>query len=151
MKEGKGIYMLNIFTSIELIPKEKKFINDNEKYFEALGFYSRKVVEPILKYIEHGSWRDRTTFTDRFGVTLYSDCVSTGTKTLINITSSNDVFNGCEMGENAINYLFSTLDGNVYLKPTFDFKINSIVDVSNILVDGQSVGSIDELEDKLCI
>lgn len=144
--------MLNIYTALELMPRDMCFVKDNEKYFETLGFYSREVVEPILKDIEHGQWRDRRTFTDRFGVVLYSDCVSTGTKTLINITSTSDnIFNCCEIGTNAIEYLLSSLDGNVYLKPTFDFQINKQIDTRNIRVNGKGVSGIKELEEELCM
>ena len=143
--------MLNIYTSMNNIPKDKKFINDNEVFFKSLGLYDRKFVEPILEQIEQGSWRNNTTFVDRFGTVLYSDSISTGSKTLINITSSDDVFNSNELGLNAIQYLLMNVSGNVYLKKKSMFNIDYEVDINNIMVDGITPGSVSELEELLCI
>ena len=55
------------------------------------------------------------------------------------------------MGTNAIEYLLSSLDGNVYLKPTFDFQINKQIDTRNIRVNGKGVSDIKELEEELCM
>ena len=144
--------MLYVYTSENYIPADMEYVKDNDAYFKSVGFYDEQIVAPIIVAIDEGRWQSATTFTDRFGITLYSDFISTGAKTLINISSSEGkVFNGCEMGVNALHYMFLFLNGHVLLKPLYMFEVPELVDISNIKVNGSSIQSTVELEELLCI
>ena len=144
--------MLNVYTSENYIPADMEYVKDNDAFFKSVGFYNEQIVAPIIGAIDEGHWQSTTTFMDRFGITLYSDFISTGAKTLINISSSEDkVFNGCEMGINALHYMFLFLNGNVLLKPMYMFEVPELINISNIKVNGSSIQSTVELEELLCI
>ena len=142
--------MLSIYTSKQYF-SNSDFILDNDAYFKSVGFFSRELVEPIISAIDRGTWSGRDRFIDRFGVTLYSDFISTGSKTLINMASSDKVFCGSELGLNALEYMFLRGNGRVFITPRYFLEIPVSTDINRITVNDNPITSIQELEDLLCI
>ena len=137
--------MLNIYTD-ESFLTEDNFIYDNEAYFKRNSDRDKVVMSNVISAIEHGVYIDDRKFYDRFGVAIYCSCISTGAKTLINIASSDKIINGCELGENARDYMFWNIDGSVYLKPSNMDSLDESLDITRIRVNGKPVNSVEELE-----
>lgn len=91
--------MLNIYVGLDKVPKDAIIVLDNEIEFLYTALEDTKEVRSILKNVEHTEYHDATSFVDRFGYKLYSEFLSTGAKTLLNINYQIDkVFYGGELG-----------------------------------------------------
>jgi hypothetical protein len=113
--------MLNIFIGENNIPENLKTVYDNETAFRLIGLNDGEDCKRILREIEYAEYIDSASFKDRFGYRLYSDVLSTGTKTLINIISDNtSVFFGGELGANARHLLMTLKEGNVFFRSGYD-------------------------------
>lgn len=139
--------MLSIYTDRSLITKDN-IIYDNEAFFRRNTIKDEDAMRNIIKAIDLGEFIDTTKFKDRFGVVLYTTCLSTGAKTLINIANSDKVINGCELGQNAIDYMLWNLNGRVFFKKgTLD--LDECVDYSRILINNKHVNNLSEVEELL--
>ena len=139
--------MLEIFTSKDLIDKDK-FILDCNSYFYKVGIQDTDECKNIISVIDGASYLSRDRVLDRFGIAIYSDCISTSSKILICMSCEDKVFNGVELGDNAIEYMLSSCNGKVLLEPRGFYSVNfDYANLSNIIVDGKAIHSIDELED----
>lgn len=106
---------LHIYIGKENLPEDKEFILDNENYFAFSGITDCDFSRYVIKEIEQGEFINTMFFRDRFGGQLYIDCLSTGSKTLLNIYNNEDkVFYGGEMGDNALELLSILRNGNIY-------------------------------------
>lgn len=112
--------MLNIYIGKDCLPKDKELIMDNEAYFSFSDMSKTDFIERVLREIEKGTYLDERTFLDRFNTKVYCSCLSTGSKTLINISTQPDkIFYGGEMGENARTLIMYIKEGNVYFDDDF--------------------------------
>jgi len=142
--------MLRIYIGLDKVPEGLKVVKDNEVAFIYTELEDTETVKSILKRVEQAEYNDNVSFIDRFGFKLYSDCLSTGTKTLLNINYQVDkVFYGGEMGYNAIAELLKLKNGNVYFDKTFDRFIEP--DEGNIFVavNGITCRNICEIEEAI--
>jgi hypothetical protein len=98
--------MLNIYIGEDNIKSGLQKVTDNDLEFNLVGLSDTDVVRMILRDIEQGEYVDEYKFKDRFGVMLYSDVMSTSSKTLINIAcgDGSKVYSGAELGANAVEY-----------------------------------------------
>jgi hypothetical protein len=114
--------MLNIYIGEDNIKSGLKKVTDNDLEFNLVGLSDTEDVRMILRDIEQGEYVDEYKFKDRFGVMLYPDVISTGSKTLINIScgDSSKVYSGAELGANARRVLMKLNNGNVYFREHFD-------------------------------
>lgn len=140
--------MLEIFTDKSLF-KEEDFVFDNENYFNT-NSKNEKICSEVIQAIESGTYLDERRFYDRFGVALYMRCLSTSSKTLINIASSDKVFYGNELGSNAREYMIWCIDGKVFLEPTQSVSIEgSAFELDRIRINGVKPSCIEDIESVL--
>ena len=139
--------MLSIYTDRSLIAKDN-IIYDNEAFFRRNTIKDEDAMRSIIKAIDLGEFIDTTKFEDRFGVVLYTTCLSTGAKTLINIANSDKVINGCELGQNAVDYMLWNLNGRVFFKKG-TLELDECVDYSRILINNKHVNNLSEVEELL--
>lgn len=109
---------LTIFTKKEDIPKNIKLVEQNDAYFNLYTkLHNTELENEILKVIDKAEFASEKTFIGRsksFGG-LYKECLSTGTKTLLNILNHKDVcFSLLECGDNAIDMLPRITEGYVF-------------------------------------
>jgi hypothetical protein len=101
--------MLTIYREESAIPEGVKLIKDNDEYFDAkTKLYDTDLVRFILKKIDYAKYNSDNTFISREEKLggLNKNLLSTGTKTLLNIISSDDVcFDVVECGINALDLL----------------------------------------------
>lgn len=137
---------LNIYTTMDKVPKDTRFVFDVEAHIINCGIEDNDFNRMVLKEIEKGSYRDRTRFIDRFGDKLNMFDLSTSSKVLICVNSfPNEVINGVEMGDNCGNCLFKLKKGSIYLdraKLGIDIPCDGDIDVT---VDGKRFSSPEEL------
>ena len=99
-----------------VIPKDKDLIQDPEVAFLMTRISADSTDAKLVEAIDEGRLIDGRTFVDRFGVTLYTSCLSTGCKAalLVNNTDAVVDLRGC--GFNALSAIFSFCrDGNIAL------------------------------------
>ena len=97
------------------IPKALTFIADNDRYFSITKLTQNPLVLKILSQIDGAAYASPSTFYARNGQLLPKECLSTGTKTLLNILQHpNCCFDVCECGDNALNMLPLLSAGNIY-------------------------------------
>ena len=140
--------MLNIYTNRELVSNDK-YVLDNDAYFVYTGIKDTEAVRDILSKIDGATIKDNRLF-DRFGVSIYPDMLSTGSKTLINMSLSDKVFDGRELGYNALVYMFSAIDGNVYFEDKSVLQLIEDVSPGRYSLNGEIIDSEEEL-DSLCL
>ena len=108
---------LNIYLNESEIPKSIRFIRNNDKFFGDTSVENTVIVNAVLQRVEKASYYSDSMFTDRNGGNLYWDCLSTGTKTILNIIDHPDIcFDTIECGVNAIATLPLIREGNVLLR-----------------------------------
>ena len=110
------------------------------------GVEDNEAVKGILKAID-GATISNGRLIDRFGVAIYPEMLSTGSKTLINIVSSTRVFDGCEMGYNALMYLFDAVDDNVYFEDKSVLSLIEDVSPGRYSLNGIVINSEEELDE----
>lgn len=139
--------MLNIFVGREKLPETAVVVVDNETGFLDTVLEDTETVRRILKNVEHASYCDETSFIDRFGYKLYSDFLSTSTKTLLNINHQTDkVFYGGEMGTSALIELLRLKKGNVYFDADFEDFIQPEEGTECVYVNGVLCKNVLEME-----
>lgn len=139
--------MLSIYTDSALIAKDD-VIYDNEAFFRRNIIKDEEAMKNIIKAIDLGEFMDITKFKDRFGIVLYTTCLSTGAKTLINIANSDKVINGCELGQNAIDYMLWNLNGRVFFKKG-TLELDECLDCNRLLINNKHVNNLSEAEELL--
>lgn len=139
--------MLNIFTDKSLIPKGK-YVLDNEAYFVYTGINESDAVKRVLAAIDGVTVCDKV-LVDRFGYKIYPEMLSTGAKTLVNILSSDDVFDIREIGYNALLYLYDNIDGSVYVNADTLADIPEDFEKGRFSVNGKVVSNEKEFCDYL--
>lgn len=110
---------LNIYRNIEDIPKNIKYIDYNDLFFESTQLNSDSLTSYILNTIDKATYNSPDTFIGRdknLGA-LNKENLSTGCKTLLNIISNTDkCFNVAECGQNCLEMLAYIKDGNILWK-----------------------------------
>lgn len=116
---------LRIFTNESDIPKDlaSKVIIQNDDFFDTQTLLSdKKIVREIISQVDNGSYHSENYFIPRnenIGA-ISRECLSTGSKTLINIVLHPDYcFDIIECGNNAIQILPLIKNGSIlWRKPT---------------------------------
>lgn len=109
--------MISIYTNLDTLPKDKKFIFDADAAILSVEIIGNEFQRRILNKIEHGEYYDSSRFIDRFGISLYYDSMSTGSKALFLIDFYKDsaIINCTECGENALRMLSYINEGNIFI------------------------------------
>lgn len=109
--------MINIYTSLDNLPKDKKFIFDTDAILPLVNITGSEFQRKVLREIESGEYHDDKRFKDRFGGLLYYTDMSTGSKALFVADCFKErIINFSECGENVIR-LISYIDNcNIYIK-----------------------------------
>lgn len=109
---------LNIYTDKSKIPSNITLIDDNETFFD--GFTLLKdceFVKAVLHNVEKAEYINTECFLGRIKDigSLNKSCLSTGTKTIINLYSNPKgyCFNLCECGNNVLQFLPQVTEGHV--------------------------------------
>lgn len=126
---------LNIYIGKGNLPVNEVFLFDADAAFTGTSLKDDEFTKFVLKEVEDAEYVDRTTFRDRFGRGLYSDCLSTSSKILLLVHYKPEVIvNAMELGDNAITLLLTLTEGSVFYpdvnvmleKPDVDIMINGV-------------------------
>lgn len=146
---------LKFYVGEENIPKDKRFVNDIESFFMLqCKLENNEATRRVMKIIDKAEYNDTTKFNDRFGVTLYKDYLSTGTKIVLAVMQyPNIIFRGSELGDNAYMLLAELSEGNIFFPryPSFlyTWRDSDIIDIELDGIKFKSAESLNEyLEDK---
>ncbi len=102
--------MINLYIGKDSLPKDKHFVFDSSSVIGAVDCCGTDFQKLVLKEIEKGTYYNKVQFVDRFGVNLYYDCMSMGSKILFGLEGLPDTIINCdECGYNAIK-LISLID-----------------------------------------
>jgi hypothetical protein len=139
--------MLNIYTDKSKIPSNLEYIHDNDGFFPENRLQGTDMDKHIVETIDIGKYVDGGKFIDRLGNATSIGFLSMSSKTLLNIVNNTDkVFNGVEMGADAIILLIESMcDGNLYLPYPIYFDIPDYLDVSAITLNGNTISKVDDL------
>lgn len=74
-----------------VIPKDKDLIQDPEVAFLMTRISADSTDAKLVEAIDEGRLIDGRTFVDRFGVTLYTSCLSTGCKAALLVNNTDAV------------------------------------------------------------
>ncbi len=108
--------MLNIYTSMDSLPKDRKFIFDVDPVINAVKITGNEFQRMVIERIEKGSYHNNAMFKDRFGGLLYYNSMSIGSKALFVVEYYSDwVINCTECGENALRLLSYLKEGNIFI------------------------------------
>lgn len=120
---------LNIFTKKQDIPKEMKFVDYNDLFFNSIPLKNDETSRTILSRIDKARFNSSNTFIGRdesLG-SLNKVMLSTGCKTLLNIASNPDIcFDVVECGQNALEVLPIIHNGNVFWRNPALFLIDDV-------------------------
>jgi len=107
---------LNIYTYRNEVPSELgRVVDKNDLFFKQVRLSNTDATVHIISEIDKAQYYSEDSFKSRSGQVLPKDCLSTGSKTLLNIMShTNKCFNIIECGNNAIDVLVKFTVGNVY-------------------------------------
>ena len=98
------------------VPSGKSLIQDPDAAFLQIRVSVDSTDTALVKAIDEGQLIDSRTFVDRFGVTLYTSCLSTGCKAALLVNNTDNVVDLRECGINAISAIFSFCrNGNLAL------------------------------------
>jgi hypothetical protein len=108
---------LSVYLTREEVPNNIKIIDSNDAYFNGYTVIGNSDFENnVLSTIDKAKRTSELTFigrTEKLG-NLNKSCLSTGTKTLLNIYNNPDVcFNVDECGDNALEFLCDLNRGNI--------------------------------------
>lgn len=108
--------MLTIYTDLSDVTKDEKFIKDVDTFFGSNVLNDDSFTRMVLSRIEKGAIFRDNIFTDRSGVRMYTQNLSTGSKILLSTKYYPEyIFNGVELGRNA-GQLLSYLDsGSIFI------------------------------------
>lgn len=113
--------MLNIYIGKDNIPEDKEIVLDNEAYFALTEISGNEFTREVIQNIEGGTYFDNISYLDRFGVKLYINALSTGSKTLLNLYYHPDKIFYCqEMGLNARRMIFKLKEGSALFNKNFN-------------------------------
>jgi hypothetical protein len=122
---------LKIYTNIDDIPT--RYIKGNDDFFGATLLDDSEFTSFVLWTIEKAKYNSPFTFISRNEAlgALNKECLSTGTKTLLNIVAHPDVcFDVCQCGSNALELLPLIHEGNVYWRmPLLMYQGNPTCDI----------------------
>ncbi len=140
--------MLNIYVGEQNIPENMVIVRDNESGFLDTVLEDTEIVRSILNNVEHAVYCDEASFIDRFGYKLYSEFLSTSTKTLLNVNYQTDkIFYGGEMGTSALRELLRLEQGNVYFDSDFEDFIQPEEGTKCVSVNGILCRNVLEMEE----
>lgn len=118
---------LNVYTRKEDIPDGMFYVNDNDKLFVPTDFGKLDFVKDVICYVDKGSYESGLYFLGRdkdIGL-LSLSCLSTGSKTLINIFNNPDkCFDISCCGTNAKLMLGKLHSGNIYWRFPVVIRLN---------------------------
>lgn len=107
---------LRIYVKKSDIPNGIKIVNYNDKFFNLVSLKNDSVTRDILLHIDRARYNSADTFIGRDETlgALNKSCLSTGSKTLLNIAYRADVcFDVIECGQNALRELVKIKEGIV--------------------------------------
>lgn len=108
---------LHIYTKKSEVPKNLKLILNNDRFFDSrTSLDTSELCTDILKTVDEAIYASPTSFIGREKHLsgLNKNCLSTGTKTLLNIISNPDLcFTVVECGQNALDFLPQIRDGHI--------------------------------------
>lgn len=140
--------MVNIYIGKSNIPKDKKYINDADKFcFGGSLRVDDDFTKMILKEIEKGEILSEYLFKDRFGFGLYVHNLSTGTKAILAAKYFPEyVINLTEAGRNVLEFVSELGDANIYLNRV---SVNLHKLSNPICLNGVLYNNLDELNDAI--
>lgn len=108
----------------DVVPPNMEIVKDVEVEFGINGFKMSQAAKDIVKYVDEGELQNTQYFKDRFGISLYTDCLSTGSKAGLLVSSSDKVIDLTECGLNAIAaiILYCKSGYAVLQNPQYDFE-----------------------------
>lgn len=121
---------LNVYLTREEIPNNMVVIDSNDIYFNGYtNIGTSEFEKSVLKKIDNASRISDYKFlgrTEELG-NFNKSCLSTGTKTLLNIYNNSDYcFNVLECGDNALEFLCDLKEGNILWEfPYFNIERES--------------------------
>lgn len=129
---------LNIYTSINNIPKDLSIISYNDKFFNSVPLSNDIISSHIMKKIDNAVYESENTFIGRDSKlgSLNKEHLSTGCKTLLNVIQHPDkCFDIIECGQNVLALIPMIKNGNILWKnPTLHYVGDSDCD---IVIDGK--------------
>lgn len=142
---------LHLYLEKSEIPEGMRYIDSNDEYFNAKGVIpNTDFARMVLKDIDKAERLSDNTFLGRDTAlgAMYSNYLSTGTKTVLNVLSNpQHCFNASECGRNAASILISLPDGNIYWSsPMFRIRGSGKCDV---ICRGRHYDSFYTLQDDL--
>jgi hypothetical protein len=141
--------MINIYTGLKYIPKDKEYVEDNESYFVKYALKGTEYDRKVLDEIDRATYSSADRFKDRLGAEVFISCLSMSSKTLLNLGNYPDiVFNCDEMGENAFEFaLCNLVDCNMCFTDGVTYEIPDYISFDDIMFNGKIISNIDELEE----
>ncbi len=113
--------MINVYTDKKLLPSDKLFVFDVDRYFPRFIMdldINDEIVNFLFNTIERGTLVDKNRFKDRFGnlVALYN--MSTSAKCMLSLYLSKGsvILNFNECGENAYIPMYRISDGSFFVE-----------------------------------
>lgn len=130
---------------LEKLPDGIEVVNDVEEYFTSVLLKIDDIEKALVHEIEHGELKDDKFFVDRFGGTLYLDCLSTGCKAALCVANSDKVISLVECGWNVHDVIVSILrEGSVFL-PHHGVSFGCESDDIDVCFDNYRFTSLDRL------
>lgn len=118
---------------IELRNYARTIVFDNNGFFDLrTNILNDDFSKDVLSTVEKGIFSTSTTFISRGGIELDKSCLSTGTKTLLNIIQHPDVcFDVSECGINALQFIPRIKDGIIIWRfPLIPYRGKKDCDIS---------------------
>lgn len=141
---------LHIYYAESTVPKGMEIVRYNDAYFDTnVRLKNTPIVRYLLKEIDDATYQSEDTFVSNKHVNrggLYTENLSTGCKTALNVVCASENNNVCispvEMGRNAWNALLKSRKGHVLLKYTS--LTRSADDTCDIIFEGKHFSTIRE-------
>lgn len=111
---------LHIYTDKKYIPSDLQFIDNNNLFFKQTTLINTPECKKVLSTIDKATYLDENNFLPRDAEVgpLNKSCLSTGTKTLLNILNNpNKCFDVTECESNALELMCELAEGHVYWHP----------------------------------
>ena len=106
---------------------------DNNEFFDSrTSILDEDISKDALSTVERGIYRSSTTFISRDAIELDKSCLSTGTKTLLNIIQHPDIcFDVSECGINALQFIPRIRNGIIIWRfPLIPYRDKKDCDIS---------------------
>lgn len=101
----------------DVVPAGLDIITNVDAAFCKADFVVDSTTSRIVQFVDEGELLDRRTFRDRFGVTLYTDFLSTGSKAGLLVHSTDRVVDLTECGTNAKSAILSFCKNGAIVLP----------------------------------